>query len=165
MGVREWLFPLLPGGGFATQDPMRMDYEYMPPFTLEQMSKVEKKDTRNVTIGIKNITPTMLPEQTQRWFQLKRQGSGFQERLDYQLNKIRENNYDTTVVTPENEPMVFESIDKELYLQEGWHRLMAIFELIKNGEITNDQAKVYCVIIYRNQGFKKIVMEKPPGTF
>jgi hypothetical protein len=42
---------------------------------------------------------------------------------------------------------------------------MAIFELIKNGEITNDQAKVYCVIIYRNQGFKKIVMEKPPGTF
>jgi len=165
IGVREWLFPLLPGGGFAKQDPMRMDYEYMPPFTLEQMVRVENRDTRNVSVGIKNITPTMLPEQTQRWFQLKRQSSGFQERLDYQLNKIRESNYDTTVVTPENEPMVFESIDKELHLQEGWHRLLAIFELIENGEITNDQAKVYCVIVYRNSGFKKTIMEKPPGSF
>jgi hypothetical protein len=165
MGVREWLFPLLPGGGFVTQDPMRMDYEYMPPFTIEQMAGMENRYTRNITIGIKNITPTMLPEETQRWFQLKRQSTGFQERLEYQLNKIRVSNYDTTVVTPENEPMVFESVNKELHLQEGWHRLLAIFELIENGEITNDQAKVYCVIVYRNPEFNRVIVEKPPGTY
>lgn len=165
MGVREWLFPLLPGGGFVTQDPMRMDYEYMPPFTIEQMAGMENRYTRNITIGIKNITPTMLPEETQRWFQLKRQSTGFQERLEYQLNKIRESNYDTTVVTPENEPMVFQSVNKELHLQEGWHRLLAIFELIENGEITNDQAKVYCVIVYRNPEFNRVIVEKPPGTY
>ena len=163
IGVREWIFPLLPGGGFTTQDPMRMDFEFMSTFTLEQMAKSENIDTRNITVGIKNITPTMLPEETQRWFQIKRQSSGFQERIEYQLNKIRESNYDTTVVTPENEPIVFESVNKELHLTEGWHRLLAIFELIENGEITNDQARVYCVIVYRNSGFKRTVIEKPLG--
>ena len=161
IGVREWLFPLLPGGGFSTQDPMRMDSEFMSTFTLEQMAKAENKDTRNITVGIKNITPTMLPKETQRWFQIKRQSPGFQERMEYQLNKIRESNYDTTVVTPENEPIVFESVNKELHLTEGWHRLLAIFELIENGEITNDQARVYCVIVYRTSNFKRIVIEKP----
>jgi hypothetical protein len=163
IGVREWLFPLLHGGGFTTQDPMRMDFEFMSTFTLEQMAKAENMDTRNITVGIKNITPTMLPKETQRWFQIKRQSTGFQERIEYQLNKIRESNYDTTVVTPENEPIVFESVNKELHLTEGWHRLLAIFELIENGEITNDQARVYCVIVYRNSGFKRTVIEKPLG--
>ena len=58
-----------------------------------------------------------------------------------------------------------ESVNKELHLQEGWHRLLAIFELIENGEITNDQAKVYCVIVYRNPEFNRVIVEKPPGTY
>ena len=163
--VREWLFPALPDGSFTPQDPMRLNYGQPYTFTLEQMAKVENRDTRNVTIGVKTINPSQFDQRTKRWFQAKMSAPLFQKRLDYQLDKIRENGYDTTVVTPENEPIVFESVNNTLYLQEGWHRVMAILELVNKGEITQDQAKAFMVIVYRTPNYRMNIVEKPPGLF
>jgi hypothetical protein len=163
LAVREWLFPLLPDGSFTPQDPMKLNYGQPYNFTLEQMAKVENRDTRNVTIGIKTINPDLFDERTQRWFQIKKNAPSFQKRIDYQLNKIRENGYDTTIVTPKNEPIVFESVNNKLYLQEGWHRVMAILELVEKGEIEPDQAKLYTVIVYRNPNYRMNIVEKPQG--
>jgi hypothetical protein len=165
IAVKEWLFPKLPGGGFIDQDPMKLNYGQPYTFTLEQMAKVENRDTRNITIGIKTLDITQFPEQTQRWFNLKKNAPNFEERFKYQIDMIRENDYDTTIVTPKDEPIVFESVDKKLYLQEGWHRTMAILELLDNGEITPDQAKVYAVTVYRGPDYKMNIVEKPPGLF
>jgi hypothetical protein len=163
--VREWLFPLLPDGSFRPQDPMRLNFGQPYTFTLEQMAKVENRDTRNVTVGIKTIDPNQFADRTQRWFEMKMKAPFFQQRLEYQMNKIRENGFDTTVVTPENEPIVFESVGGKLYLQEGWHRVMAILELLKKGEITPDQAKVFMVVVYRVPSYRMNIIEKPPGLF
>ena len=165
IAVKEWLFPKLPGGGFADQDPMKLNYGQPYTFTMEQMAKTENRETRNITIGIKTIDISQFPEQMQEWINLKKNRPKFKERFDYQLNKIRENNYDTTIVTPENEPIVFESINKKLYLYEGWHRVMAILELLDKGEITPDQAKIYAVVVYRNSNYKLNIVEKPPGLY
>jgi hypothetical protein len=165
LAVKEWLFPNLPGGGFVDQDPMKMNFGQPYSFTIEQMAKSENKNTRNITIGIKTIDSNQFPVQAQRWFNLKRNAPKFKERLEYQIDKIRKNNYDTTVVIPMDEPIVFESIDKKLYLQEGWHRVMAILELLDKGEITPEQAKVYAVTVYRNSDYELNIVEKPPGLF
>jgi len=163
--VREWLFPLMPDGSFIPQDPMRLNFGQPYTFTIEQMAKVEDRDTRNVTIGVKIINPSQFDERTQRWFEMKKNAPLFQKRLEFQMNKIRENGYDTTVVTPENEPIVFESVNNKLYLQEGWHRVMAILELVNNKEITPEQAKALMVIVYRSPNFRLNIVEKPPGLF
>ena len=163
--VREWLFPLMPNGSFIPQDPMRLNFGQPYTFTLEQMAKVENRDTRNITIGVKTIKPSQFADRTQSWFQMKKNTPTFQKRLEFQLNKIRENGYDTTVVTPENEPLVFESVNNKLYLQEGWHRVMAILELLEKGEITEDQAKAFMVIVYRIPSYRMNIIEKPPGLF
>ena len=73
---------------------------------------------------------------------------------------IRENDYNTLVVTPPNEPMVFEVVDGEFFIQEGWHRLMAILELIELGEISPEQAKAYVVNVFRNSNFKMNLVDK-----
>lgn len=159
VAVREWLFPKLPGGSFIEQDPMKLNFGQPYTFTLEKMASVENKNTRNVTIGVKNINFDDLHVRHKKWFEIKRKQKDFQSRLDYQMNKIRENNYDTTIVTPKDEPIVFESIDKTLYLQEGWHRLMGVMELIKLGEISPNDAKLYCVIVYRTPGYKMNIIE------
>jgi len=165
LAVKEWLFPQLPGGGFTPQDPMSMSYGQPYTFTMERMAKVEDKNTRNITVGIKTIDPTQLPDETKRWFSIKQKSPGFQDRFDYQINKIRENDYDTTVITPQDEPMVFEVINRKLYIQEGWHRLMAILMLLEKGEITPDQAKVYAVTVFRSPDFKLKIVDKPEGLF
>lgn len=165
VAVREWLFPKLPGGGFIEQDPMNLNFGQPYSFTLERMATVENKNTRNVTIGVKTIDLDSLDSRHKRWFETKRKQKDFQNRLEYQMNKIRDNNYDTTVVTPKDEPIVFESVDKKLYLQEGWHRLMGIMELVKLGEISPNDAKVYCVIVYRNPGYKMNIIETEGGLF
>jgi hypothetical protein len=165
IAVKEWLFPLLPDGSFTPQDPMKLNYGQPYTFTLEQMAKVENRDTRNVTIGVKPINFSLFDERTKRWFQMKKTAPLFQKRLDFQLNKIRENNYDTTVVTPENEPIVFESVNNKLYLQEGWHRVMAILELLDKGEITPEQARAFMVIVYRMPNYSMNIVEKPSGLF
>ena len=165
LAVKEWLFPKLPDGGFVEQDPMKMNFGQPYTFTIEEMAKGENRDTRNITMGVRKIDLNQFPEQTKRWFELKRNAPNFEKRLEYQLNKIRENDYDTLVVTPQDEPMVFESIDKKLYIQEGWHRLMAILELLDKGEITPDQAKVYAVTVYRSSDFEFNIVEKPSGLY
>jgi hypothetical protein len=128
--------------------------------TLKQLAMAEDRDTRNIAIGVRSVSSMKFPQRMEEWLEWKKNQPMYQERLEYQLNKIRENNYNTLVVTPPNSPMVFEVVDSEFWLQEGWHRLMAILELIKLGEISSEQAKAYVVNVFRNSGFKKNIVYK-----
>jgi hypothetical protein len=159
VAVREWLFPLLPDKTFQNQDPMDM-FDGLQHHTLKQLAMAEDRDTRNIAIGVRSVSSMKFPQRMEEWLEWKKNQPMYQERLEYQLNKIRENNYNTLVVTPPNSPMVFEVVDSELWLQEGWHRLMAILELIKLGEISSEQAKAYVVNVFRNSGFKKNIVYK-----
>lgn len=159
VAVREWLFPLLPDGGFQNQDPMNM-FDGLQHFTLKQLALTEDRDTRNIAVGVRSVASMNFPNQTFEWFEIKRKQPLFKERLEYQINKIRENNYNTLVVTPASSPLVFEVVGGEFYVQEGWHRLMAILELVKLGEITSEQAKAYVVNVFRDSKFKKTIVNK-----
>jgi len=164
VAVREWLFPLLPDGGFQNQDPMNL-FDGLQHYTLKQQANLEDRETRNISIGVRSIASMNFPKKITDWFEEKRKSPMFQQRFEYQLNKVRENGYDTTILTPPNEPLVFEVINGESYLKEGWHRVMAILELIELGEITPDQAKAYVVNVFRNDNFKLNIIDKPPHLF
>lgn len=165
--VKEWMFPKLPDGSENLQDPMRMNiYGQRAPLTLEQIAKTEERDTRNVTMRVTKIDPSKLEEGHSRWFAIKRNTKGFENRLMYQIEKIRNNDYNTLVVTPEDEPLVFESVDGKLSLMEGWHRYMAIMYLIENKEISPNDAEVLAVTVYRNSSYNiGPKMDKPIGLF
>lgn len=160
VAVREWLFPLLPNGTFQDLDPMNITYG-LQHFTMKQLASIEDRDTRNIAMGVRSISSMKFPKRMQEWLNWKENQKGFKDRLEFQLEKIRKNGYDTTVVTPPSSPLVFEVIDGEFWLQEGWHRLMAILYLIELGEITPEQAKAYVVNVFRRDGYKKIIVDKP----
>ncbi len=160
VAVREWLFPLLPDGTFQNADPMNMT-NGVQRYTMRQLASVEDRDIRNIAMGLRSISSMKFPKQITEWFNWKRNQKGFEDRLEYQLKKIRENGYDTTVVTPPSSPIVFEVIDGVFYPQEGWHRLMAILYLIELGEITPEQAKAYVVNVFRRDGYEQMIVNKP----
>jgi len=165
--VREWMFPKLPGGIDNQQDPMRMIIMgQRAPLTMEQIARTEERDTRNVTMRVIKIDPSKLAEGHLRWFGMKRNSKNFESRLMYQIEKIRENDYNTLVVTPEDEPLVFDSVDGKLSILEGWHRYMAIMFLLENNEISPEDAEALAVTVYRNPSYDTgPKMDKPMGFF
>lgn len=165
--VREWMFPKLPNGMDNQQDPMRMIIMgQRTPLTMEQIARTEERDTRNVTMRVTTVDPIKLSAGHSRWFGMKQNSENFKERLMHQIEKIRENNYDTLVVTPEDEPLVFQSVDGKLDIMEGWHRYMAIMFLLENNEISPEDAKVLAVTVYRNSSYNTgPKMDKPMGLF
>lgn len=159
IAVKEWLFPLAPDGSFHNQDPMNM-FDGLQRHTLKQLALAEDRDTRNIAVGVRSVSSMNFPKKIKEWFNWKRNQPNFSERLEYQLDKIRENNYNTLVVTPPNEPLVFEVVNGEFFIQEGWHRLMAILELVELEEISPEQAKAYVVNVFRNSDFKMNLVDK-----
>lgn len=160
--VREWLFPKLPDGTFYPQDPMKLS-NGIQTFTMEQSARLENQDTRNISMKIINLDINIFPGKIEKWFETKRNVPGYDKRLEYQVNKIKENGMNTLSVTPSDEPIVFQSIDKKLYPIEGWHRILAILELVKNKEIEMEQAKVYAVIVYRAEHFSSDFQDFSPA--
>ena len=153
--VREFFFPKHPQGHDIKMDPMAMRDNQSPTvFSIDKMVNFEKKITRNITMGITTIDINKFAPIVVNGFSIMQQRPNFHKRIGYQVNKIIENNYDTLSVTPEDEPIAFESIGGKLFLQEGWHRVMAILYLLQKGEIKPDDAKVYSVILYRESSYK-----------
>jgi hypothetical protein len=153
--VREFFFPKDPQGRTLKMDPMNMRTNQSPhPFSMDRMVNFEKKITRNITMGVTKISMDRFAPIVVNGFSIMQQRPDYNKRVGYQINKIIENNYDTLSVTPDDEPIAFESIGGKLYLQEGWHRVMAILYLLQKGEIKPDDAKVYSVILYRESSYK-----------
>jgi len=153
--VREFFFPKPPGGGELRMDPMAMRTNQSPTeFSIDKMVNFEKKITRNITMGTTILDPSKFAPIVINAFSIMRQRPDFNKRIGYQVNKIIENNYDTLSITPDDEPIAFESIGGKLFLQEGWHRIMAILYLLQKGEIKPEEAKIYSVILYRESSYR-----------
>ena len=131
--VKEWLYP---GPDDLMADPMKLT-DGRQTFTIKQQANLEDRDTRNITTKIINLDPKQLHKLTTWAFSYKMKAPDFKSRVNYQINKIKNNNLNTLIITPDDKPIIFESFSKnELNLLEGWHRVYAILTLIENKEIT-----------------------------
>jgi hypothetical protein len=153
--VQEFFFPKDPSGRELKMDPMAMSTNQSPTvFSIDKMVNFEKKITRNITMGTTILDPSKFAPIVINAFSIMQQRPDFHKRIGYQVNKIIKNNYNTLSVTPDDEPIAFESIGGKLFLQEGWHRVMAILYLLQKGEIKPEEAKVYSVILYRESSYR-----------
>jgi hypothetical protein len=162
--VKNWLFPFLPNGGFTPQDPMNM-FDGLQKHTLRQLALAEDRDTRNITLKLGTIDSSLFHKRMNDWIKEKKSATHFDQRYQYQIDKIRNNNLNPISLTSLDNPIIFESENNKLMLLEGWHRVMAIIDLIKNGEMSQEQANVYVAIIYRSEFYKPVLIKKPKGMY
>jgi len=151
IAVREWLFPKMYNGESQFVDPMKMKLNPFQTFTIEQIAKGEDKTIRNITVGIITLDINKFSDDTQKWMLAKSNEEGYMERLNYQKEKILKDG--SLSVTPDNEPIVVQSINKKFEIREGWHRIISVFELLKEGKIEPEDAKLKSIIIYRTEGY------------
>jgi hypothetical protein len=132
--VRETYFPFLPGKVDWSEDPKRIpvgpnEYIDMKEFVNREKSKVSKWELRKI-----KISPDLIHKDTLNFISGKKAAPGYEKRVEYQKNKIRELKGNTVELT-RDEPLMIEVHDGKYKVQEGWHRFLAILEMVESGEL------------------------------
>jgi hypothetical protein len=140
--VKEVYFPYLPGKKDVSIDPKRIQVGPDEYIDMEEFVAREKKKTPNGwKMEIVTVSKDMLHPDTLKFIPKKKKSPGYKDRIDYQKDKI---NKSSTLEITKDEPIIFELIDDKYKLQEGWHRFLAILEMLEDGELSNP--KVYAAI-------------------
>lgn len=133
--VHSMYFPDLPGGKPILMDPKSMRVYGPNPVTMEEFVQRETKklsgfQTQDVELSWETLAPSTLD-----FIPKKQSAPGYQKRVDYQKNIVRENNMDPKSIFKGSDLPVFLKKDGLLELQEGWHRILALLEMIQDGEL------------------------------
>ncbi len=140
--VKEVYFPYLPGKKDVSIDPKMIQVGPDEYIDMEEFVAREKKKTPNGwKMEIVTVSKDMLHPQTINFIDQKKKSPGYQDRVDFQKERI--NKSDTLEIT-KDEPIIFELVDDKYKLQEGWHRFLAILEMLEDGELSNP--KVHAAI-------------------
>ena len=140
--VKDVYFPYLPGKKDMLHDPKNIQVGPDEYIDMEEFVAREKKKTPNGWKMDKlTVAKDMLHPDTTDFIGQKKKSPGYQERIDFQKQRI--NDSDTLEIT-KDEPIIFELSDGKYKLQEGWHRILAILEMIDDGELSNP--KVHAAI-------------------
>ena len=140
--MKNVYFPYLPGKKDNLQDPKKIHVGPEEYIDMEEFVAREKKKTpHGWKVKKIEISKDMLHRDSLKFIQKKKKAPGYQDRVDFQKSRIRKSN---TLKITKDEPIIFEFIDDKYKLQEGWHRVLAILEMIEDGELSNPE--VYAAI-------------------
>jgi hypothetical protein len=133
--VQAMYFPDLPGGKPILMDPAAMQIYGPEPISMREY--VERELTKLSGFNKENIELSwgVLAPSTLSFIPKKQSAPGYQKRVDFQKNIVRQNDMDPSSIFQGDDLPVFLEEEGHLALQEGWHRILALLEMIQDGEL------------------------------
>ena len=144
-GVKEWMFPMIPtekGHVSPSYDPKNMQFGPNEFYTMEELVNEWKNKVSKISLEKISITPEELHPETLSFISKKQAAPMYKKRVDFQINKAKENGIESLT---ENEPFVVELEDNKYKWDEGWHRFLALYEMVQSGDIPRIEGKAWVV--------------------
>ena len=146
LAIKEMMFPLEPGGGFTDKDPKAFTIYSDEPITMEEMVEKEMGRISKFKTATIQINEDSLHPETLLFIKNKRNAPGYEKRVEFQKKKVRSNGMNSLVITPKEEPVVFTLKNGKYSLEEGWHRTLALLDMLNDGEFDADTVPVNAII-------------------
>ena len=145
--IKESQFPKLPPFGERKEyispkyDPKHMQ---IGPNEFVTMPEYVKLRTKNLEVKTENlkITPNDLHPETLGFIPEKMNADGYENRVETQKRRVIKNGVSSLT---EEEPFVVEYIDGKYKIEEGWHRMLALYELYNEGKIPYIEGKAFVI--------------------
>ena len=143
-GVKEWMFPLLPPNDenpvhhSPSYDPKSMDFGYEKPITMDELVDKWKNKVSKLSLETISIKPEEIHPETLEFIPTKRNVKGGEKRINIQKERVMKDGVESIT---ENEPFVVEIIDGKHRWNEGWNRMIALFDLYNEGKIDSIKGK------------------------
>lgn len=144
LACKEAFFPLLPGGVDLERDPGAMQIYGPEEITIEEFAAKEKLKYRGWEIGIFPLSMDLLSDETKDFIQHKKEAPGYGKRVAFQKAKALKGG--SLSITPASEPIVMIEKDGKYSLREGWHRALALLDLLDSGELGVDSAPIRAIV-------------------
>ena len=145
--IKESQFPKLPPFGERKEyispkyDPKNMqigkdEFVTMPEFV--------ELNTKNIEVKTENlkITPNDFHPETLNFIPKKMNAEGYENRVKTHKKRVTK---DGVYSLSKEEPFVVEFIDGKYKLEEGWHRMLALYELYTEGKIPYIEGKAFVI--------------------
>ena len=148
LAIKEMMFPLEPGGGFTDKDPKALTIYSDEPITMEEMVKKEmgrisKFETKQI-----QLSKDILHPDTLKFIENKRNAPGYEKRVGYQKDKVRKAGMNSFSIVPKEEPIIFTFKNGKYALEEGWHRTLALLDMLEDEEFKTNSVPVNTIIAY-----------------
>jgi hypothetical protein len=148
LAIKEMMFPLEPGGGFTNKDPKAITMYSEVPVTMEEIVKKEMGRISKFEIKQIQLSKDILHPDTLSFVEKKRNAPGYEKRVGYQKDKVRKSGMDSLAIVPKNEPVIFTFKDGKYALEEGWHRTLALLDMLEDKEFETNSVPINTIIAY-----------------
>lgn len=145
--IKESQFPKLPPFGERKEyispkyDPKNMQIGKNEFVTMPELVKLRTKNLEVKTENLK-ITPNDLHPETLDFIPEKMNAKGYKNRIETQKRRVMKNGVSSLT---EEEPFVVEFIDGKYKWEEGWHRMLTLYELYNDGKIPYIEGKTFVI--------------------
>jgi hypothetical protein len=134
----------------SLQQVMRIEFqnkEYLERLAVDlvkkEMGRISKFETKQIQLN-KNI----LHPDTLKFIENKRNAPGYEKRVGYQKDKVRKSGMNSLAIVPKDEPIIFTFKNGKYALEEGWHRTLALLDMLEDKEFKTDSVPVNAIIAY-----------------
>lgn len=132
--VREAFFPLLPGGKEPMHDPGAMKVYSNDPITIEKFAEKEKEKYKSWSSENVELSWDNLSNECKKFIKKKKAAPGYEERVNAQKKRVEDSDMDPKAIITNDEPIILTKEDGKYYIMEGFHRSLALLEMLKAGK-------------------------------